>query len=750
MQQPVWFDRLVGSDPGLIRLRTALQAVVTIGVAMLVEREFVSLTHALQIPSAGLPAATVSLQHHGVLVIAIMIGAVIGLISAFAGGLFDTTRQELRAFVAMPFLMSAGLFVGLAAGPYRVTSLAALVVVLAAGAYCRRFGPIGFIGGQVVFMGTFFGFFLHAEFALHDIGWLALEIGLGAVVAIGARYLVFSPNRRKALRRMRRSYLARARGVAAAALEVLADPGAAAGSRRLHRRIGRLNEAALMIDVQLSDPGAIPEGWSAAALHQSLFDAELSLANMARFAEAVSRFDLEPRVTGLVRAALTAVGQGAPLQAELAARDLMSTPVGAREQVLVHRFAVSVLGFVEAGNNWRAAATAGTTDFTSSVTLAGGWLPGSSLVSAAASQEPGPGRGGPWYRARLWDRVVLAPNVRVAIQMGVAVTAAILLGDALSGRRFYWAVIAAFVTFMGANNTGEQVRKGLLRIAGTVVGALVGATLAHLVGQRTNLAIAVILVALFLGLYLMRISYAFMVVGVTIMVSQLYVQLDEFSNSLLVLRLEETALGAGVAALTVVCVLPLRTGRVAGVAARHLVQAIEVLVGQAVATLQDPAAATDLRAAARDVDAAHQSLVRTLAALRTPFGNGGDTPREQFLQAATAARNYARNLLVDTVGVQVGGADLEPAHRCFATSLGELQAALLEPVGGRCDRVYVRSASLFAEPGDALTPRQLALRDLQLLDGALARLATSLGMRVQALDEDLVGISTGARGLQSS
>jgi hypothetical protein len=74
--------------------------------------------------------------------------------------------------------------------------------------------------------------------------------------------------------------------------------------------------------------------------------------------------------------------------------------------------------------------------------------------------------------------------------------------------------------------------------------------LAHLVGDRVGLQIAVVLISLFLGLYLFRINYAFMTIGITVMVSQLYVELDEFSNSLLVLRLEETAIGAGVAIAT--------------------------------------------------------------------------------------------------------------------------------------------------------------------------------------------------------
>ena len=50
-----------------------------------------------------------------------------------------------------------------------------------------------------------------------------------------------------------------------------------------------------------------------------------------------------------------------------------------------------------------------------------------------------------------------------------------------------------------------------------------------------------ILVALFFGFYLLRVNYAFMVIAITVMVSQLYMELDEFSNSLLWLRLEGPA-----------------------------------------------------------------------------------------------------------------------------------------------------------------------------------------------------------------
>ena len=180
---------------------------------------------------------------------------------------------------------------------------------------------------------------------------------------------------------------------------------------------------------------------------------------------------------------------------------------------------------------------------------------------------------------------------------------------------------------------------------------IVGAVLAHLVGDRVLLQLVVVLVSLFLGLYLMRVNYAFMTVGITVMVSQLYVELDEFSNALLVLRLEETAIGAGVAIATVLLVLPLHVGRVARVAARLQVEALGDLIDRCLARLADPASAAgsdlELRASARRVDLAHQAMSATIRPMRTPlFGASRvarrrahrDHRRRPALRAQPAAR----------------------------------------------------------------------------------------------------------------
>ncbi len=224
-------------------------------------------------------------------------------------------------------------------------------------------------------------------------------------------------------------------------------------SRRLHRRLIRLNEAALLIDAQLGQPGALPPGYSARDLHQRLFDSELALTNLARFAESLADVPVDDAETAaLVRQALRAVAESDLPRAELAAHELLvrlrqrstndATDKADRDKhVVAHRFAISVLGFTEAALGWRSDGPSlypskETDDaFQSSVVLFGGWLPGSAMVSTAASLESGPASDHRRLRDRLrvWDQVGLAAHSRVAIQMSVAVTAAILLGDLVSG-----------------------------------------------------------------------------------------------------------------------------------------------------------------------------------------------------------------------------------------------------------------------------------------------------------------------------
>jgi len=752
-----WIDRFAGSDPGLNRFRAALEAVLMVAVALGAEALFVHFTHALQIQvhGAALPAAEaaeVAAANHGFAVIAMVMGAMVGLIVSF-GVMDKTARGQLVSMLFLPVPLIGALALGIELGGYRVPDLVSFAVLLAIGTYCRRFGPRGVIGGVSLFIGDMIGFSVHAAVTLGDVGWLAAELGVGTAVAIAVRFAFFYPNRAKALQRTQRSYGARARKVAALALGLLEHPrhtvrdarDAEREARRLHRQLVRLNEAALMIDARLADPVAVAGDSPAQLLHQRLFDAELALANIARFAQAMARSGLPATWHFEARLALRDLTRGENEQARVHAARLIDVlrkagPVPAGEDravvVVTHRFAGSVIALADALTEWMAAGATGDGEgaFQPQVQLFGGWLPGSAQVSNAASREPA---------TRLGDRVRLPLHSRTAIQIGIAAGAATALGDVVSGRRFYWAVIAVMVTFMGTNNTGEQVRKAFFRVAGTAVGIAVGSLLVTAVGHNPYWSIVVILAALFFGFYLIRVNYALMVIGVTVMVAQLYVQAGEFSHSLLLLRLGETALGGAVAVVVVLLVFPLQTRRVLRIATRDLVRAVGLLADHASGHLlgADHGTETTLRSDARAVDAAYQALIATAQPTRCNLLGGAAGDISRTLQLASAARNYSRNLVADTERAWLADdwtrRDIERASATLRHSLDVVADALTGPRDG----TYTRSSALFdraerrlEERTSTVGPAQLALRDLMLIDGTMAELADLMRLAVTDYD----------------
>ena len=739
---------LVAPDPGLNRLRTVLGAILTIAGAIGAEWLFVRFTGALQRSAppaaAGTAAAVrVAAANHAVLVFAMVLGGVVGLTAAIS--VQDTQpRDQVVSILVLPVPMIAVLALSLAVARHRVLALCLLPLILAAGTYLRRFGPVGVRVGPLLFSGYLFGFLLGSVISLGDTGWLTAEIGVGIVVAIVVKVGVFHDISRRALRRTQRSYAARARRLAGLALAAFDEPGPRA-SRRLYRYKTRLGEATQLIDGQLADPGVAQADSAAALLHQRLFDSWLALGNLARFAAALGRSPLYAGQREQVREILASLRDGRCDSARASALAFAETltapadPDGDNTEIIAHRFAGSVTDFTDALSQWLVLGAqdqpGGGALFAPAVPLRqGGSLSVTAAATAEASSTAEPGH--------YMRRAAVAPYVRTAIQVGVAIGAAIALGDLLSGQRFYWAAIGAFVVFQGTSNTEEQVGKALSRIVGTIVGIVVGSYLVDLIGPHAAAwMIVIILASVLLGLYLQRADYAFLVIGITVMVSQLYAELGDFSNSLLVQRLEETAIGAAVAAVVVVAVLPLHASRVARVALRGYLAAMASLLRRAYAALGGEEEAALLQDDTRALDTAYRALASSIQSMRRIQAGGQSQRAGATIAAATSARHYALNLVRDIPSAAVPDADtaalMNRGCQTLQASLTSLQSAVAGPDG--C--TYTRSASLFdlieqrlAAPWSGNGDGRLALRDLRLIDGALAELADALGLPVTSYD----------------
>ncbi|MEU5919892.1 FUSC family protein [Streptomyces sp. NPDC047141] len=150
-------------------------------------------------------------------------------------------------------------------------------------------------------------------------------------------------------------------------------------------------------------------------------------------------------------------------------------------------------------------------------------------------------------------------TTRQAVQAAAACGVALAIGQVLSEDRWYWAVGTTWWIFVNTVSRGETLVRGFRRVLGTVIGIAVGMVVAiplHGAPVPTALLVALCVFGIF---YAAPVSYSWMMLAVTVMAGLLYGLLGVLDPALLVLRLEETAVGAAAAALAVLLILPVTT-----------------------------------------------------------------------------------------------------------------------------------------------------------------------------------------------
>jgi uncharacterized membrane protein YccC len=724
-----------------------------IAVTIAVVYGFMQLTKVLWIhPPSGralsaAQLAVIAAQHHGVTLLAMLLGGMIALLGACAVVDLQPREQALTMMlIPIPLLATMALSIQLVA--HRSAAIAVLAVVIGAGSYMRKFAPrFGsrvVLYGVLLFIGYLFGFLSGGAITERNLGWIAVIAWLAVLINLLLKVVVYGPLDRGLLGRTSRTFRARARAVVAAAGELFdATAPRARASRRLHRRLVKLNGTALVIDALLAAPGALPPGVSALDAHARLFEVERLVHNVAHLAEHLAAAELPPDVREEVREWLRdqRTGRGdrvARAVAELERGDRAVSLAGVAESdvAAIHQLAAdiadAVAALASAPPREGARSDAGTMSFESAVTLIAGDLPGSAIVSAQATAAV-EGRGA------LLRRLRLDPPAQIAIRVAVAVAVASALGSVVSERRFYWAVLAVFVTFMGTNTSGEQVIKAIHRFAGTIVGVLIGSLLASAIGHSTW-SLAVIIGALGLGIYFIKVSYAAFVTALTVALAQLYSQLGEYPNHLLALRLEETAIGGAVAIAAAIWIFPVRTRHAARIAERAYLGSLADLLGRVSDHLREQPSNGPLSSSSRALDHAHQQLLTTARPLARNPWRRERIERNHSLYTHTA--HHARNLVADVIrestlapGVADHLAVAAEAERDAVTTL----ARALKPGESPVDRRRLDDAllaSLDGQPADRGGPsnhhhERRLVRHLDRLDKTIAELGTNLAHRDQ-------------------
>jgi uncharacterized membrane protein YccC len=554
-------DRLVASDYGLTRVRFATRAVLTVVLAVAV------------LALARLPSTE------------LLVGAAAGMFCATSMRTGSTLERGRHILCYLPVIAVAATTATLLA-PYRIVSDAVFVAVIFAAIWVRRYGQFGFGLGMGGFMAYFFATFLKASPSALPQLYLAVTIGLTSCAVVALGVLRDSPER--TLRRTTESIRAQLVRLVDELVDLVEDDDptgddSAAGElpRAVARQAVRMHETTLQVEDSADLLGLDPR-WQ-----RQLVDAELSADRLARATvralgddlTAATRAELAEDLRGLRQFLVRDPEPAMRLDTDellnrIARYDISGdpglSPSAPEHHTLLVRRAIRelLLSVVQIRRTTLrvladpSAARAGVSDREPTPEDADVGPDVDVGLASARTDDPrtddpraADGRG-PGLAGRLRG---LAPSTRSAVQASIGGALAIVGGELLSTQRWYWAVIAGFIVFGNTTSRGDLLVKSWRRVIGTLLGIVAGTVLATVLAGQLVLNAVAMLLCIFLGFYLLRVSYAAMTFFITIMLGMLYDILGTFTPGLLVLRLEETAIGVTASVVAAMLVLPMRT-----------------------------------------------------------------------------------------------------------------------------------------------------------------------------------------------
>ncbi|WP_157944565.1 FUSC family protein [Mangrovicella endophytica] len=260
------------------------------------------------------------------------------------------------------------------------------------------------------------------------------------------------------------------------------------------------------------------------------------------------------------------------------------------------------------------------------------------------------------------------PALRLAIQVTLAAAVAMAGGLYLSPTRWFWAILTAFLVFTNTQSRGDTALRAINRALGTLLGVIAGIGVATLIGNELAVALPLVAVFVFTGFYLLQLSYGAMTFFITLAISLVYGLIGQFTPDLLLLRLEETLVGAAAGVFIAFLIFPQSTTRLADEAASRFFAAVDELLAAAEDSLDGHVRRGELLRLSRQIDRRYGDL----AAAARPLGSNWQVVRKpgpvrqtltRFLACAHWSRIFARRM---------------SEHRGDEASTAALRAAIAE------------------------------------------------------------------------
>jgi uncharacterized membrane protein YccC len=264
-------------------------------------------------------------------------------------------------------------------------------------------------------------------------------------------------------------------------------------------------------------------------------------------------------------------------------------------------------------------------------------------------------------------------------------------GMALSPQRWFWAVITVYVVFLNTRTRGDTIHKGSHRIVGTLLGLFGGLLIAVSIAGNHLAECAIMLAAVFGIYYFYAVSYSVAIFAVTVLLGMIYGMLGTPLEQLLLLRLEETAIGVAAAGLAACFVWPTPTQHQVRLSGFQVLRSLRDVVRASLAAIEGNASLAPIEAVRR--------LDRQIADLRLallPLTAGrfimrrarADRPITALLACAESARALAAaqpvaDLDLTTVQAQVAGVDARIAAMLSGGASPDTSAEISESPAGQ-------------------------------------------------------------------
>ena len=280
---------------------------------------------------------------------------------------------------------------------------------------------------------------------------------------------------------------------------------------------------------------------------------------------------------------------------------------------------------------------------------------------------------------------------RRAIQSGLSTGLALLVAGLVSTSLQYWAAMPAFQALSGTD--GDRPKTTALRLVGTVVGAGAAFGLALATGHSPIVAIIVLAVSAFFMSSLRPVASTWTAFWQTVLLATAYDLLSPLDAEAVQVRVVETLIGAGIAILISVVILPTRTRSRVLTGMADVLAAAQSATQDSVQRIMDPAAVAP--APLVDDRALLAKQVTGLRAIADPLrGNAGSAQPsgvEAQIAALAALLSYADQLTTDAQAARSATATVGEWQRLDALSRDNFEAAQAVVAGRLPGRVHRES-----------------------------------------------------------